>query len=292
MSEEIAPEGEGQATQVAPEATGQAEVKTEQPSQETSQWYEAADDSLKGYIQNKGWDDPIKAVTSYQELEKFRGASEDQLLVLPKDPEEEGAFDKIYDKLGRPEAPDKYAVELPEGIPVDKERVTGAQEIAHKIGLNQAQFDALAKFDAEYQAHAMSAYNDERAKAQEIEYQQLQEEWGANAAEREELARRGLKAMLPKDMDKEVVTAQIEEAIGTAATLKLFANVGDKLGREHTIHDGEGAKPFGYTKEQAKYDKETLMKEIQGDSQRLANYNQNKGADVEKLRKLNEILAS
>ena len=84
MTEEAAPEAIGQVEESAPVSEGQAETT----------WYTGANDETVGYIQNKGWnDDPMKAVTSYQELEKFRGASEDQLIMFPKDVEAEGAFE-------------------------------------------------------------------------------------------------------------------------------------------------------------------------------------------------------
>ena len=286
---DTAPEAaEGQATDVAPEAQeGQATT----PETNETPWYETADDETKGYIQNKGWDDPLKAINAYKELEKFRGANENELLKLPKDAEAEGAFDEIYDKLGRPESADKYEIDLPEGIPVDEARLGAAKELAHKLGLNNAQLQALAEQDAQYMAQAMEAMETERAATQEAEYQALVKEWGSNANEREELARRGLKAMLPEGGDKEALSAAIEDAIGTAATLKLFANVGDKIGREAPINDGDNTRPFGYTSEQAAADRKTLMDEIKGDKERLDNYNKGIGPDVDKMQRLNKIIA-
>lgn len=276
---EQAPAAEGQAQ--APEAQGQATT-----------WYDKAPDEVKGYIQNKGWDDPIKAVQSYQELEKFRGASEKELIKLPKDFDAEGALDPIYDKLGRPEAPDKYSFAAPEGVQVDENRMKGAQELAHKIGLNQKQFEALAQFDAQYWQQIEQHVSEEQAKRQEADYQALLKDWGNNAPQREELARRGLRSVLP-DGDKDGMVSAIEEAIGTAATLKLFANVGDKLSREDKIHDGGSTgQRFGYTREQALSDRKTLMAEIQADPKRLANYNNGVGPDLDKMKNLNKVIAS
>lgn len=255
-------------------------------------WYDSAPDEVKGYIQNKGWDDPIKAVTSYQELEKFRGASEDQLLKLPKEdnPEE---WAKIYNRLGRPESPDKYEVALPEDASIDKGRLDIYAKIAHESGITQKQFEALAKADAEYWLQTMQAEQKRIQQEQEAEYEALKKEWGSNHAEREELSRRGLRAVLPKDADKDELLNKIENAIGTAATLKLFANVGERLTREDSIHDTEGDRPtFGYTREQAAADKSSLMSELKADKQRLAAYNRGLGKDYEKMQRINKLLAS
>lgn len=258
----------------------------------TPTWYESAPDETKGFIQNKGWDDPVKAVTAYQELEKFRGANENELLFLPKDPEAEGAFDKIYDKLGRPDAADKYEINLPEGVQLDETRLSGAREIAHKLGLNTKQFEALAQFDAEYMATAHQQQQEAQAQAQEADYQKLISEWGDNATEREELARRGLRHVIPEGVDKDDMVEKIEKAIGTANVLKIFANVGETSGREDKITDSTSSRPFGYTAEQAQSDRKSLMSELQGDAKRLATYNQGKGTDFDKMQRLNKIIAS
>lgn len=284
MSEEQ-PAAEAPVETPTPEA-----APAETPSND-SVWYDAAEDEVKGYIQNKGWDDPIKAVKSYQELEKFRGASEDQLLKLPKDMQDAGAMDAIYDKLGRPESPDKYEVNL-EGVEVDKGRLDYYADVAHKAGISQAQFEQIVKADSEFWANAEGDYNKQQAAAQEAEYKALIKEWGGNAAEREELSRRGMRSLLPKDMNADEVASKIEQAIGTAATLKLFANAGEAMSKEASIHDSSGDKPFGYTREQALADKKQILDEIKADPQRLANYNKAIGPDVDRMKKLNNIIAS
>lgn len=276
-------------TDQAPEAAGQAEAPV---SEGQAVWYESAPDEVKGYIQNKGWDDPFKAVSSYQELEKFRGANENELLRLPKDPDAEGAYDAIYTKLGRPDSVDGYEINIPENVTVDDARLNGAKELAHKLGLNQKQLQGIIDFDSQYYSQAQAQYEEQVAQQQEAEYNALRREWGSNADEREELSRRGLRSILPEGMDKESTLTKIEDAIGTAAMLKLFANVGDKMAREDRIHEAGNERPFGYTKEQASADKKALMSELSADEKRLSAYNQGKGADYDKMRRLNEIIAS
>ena len=273
-------------TEEAPADAGQVDT----PADEGQAWYESADDEVKGYIQNKGWDDPLKAVASYQELEKFKGANENDLLKIPKAPEAEGAFDEIYAKLGRPESADKYELSLPDGVNVDEARLNAGRDAAFSLGLSQKQFEAMATFDAEYQAKAMEGYYSELAKTQEAEYNALREEWGDKADEREELSRRGLRAVLPQG-DREAMAKAIEGAIGTAATLKLFANIADHVSKEDRMPDSGGDRPFGYTKEQALADKKALMDELKGDRERLAAYNTGKGTDFEKMRRINELLS-
>ena len=285
MSEETAPVETGEAVE-APVEAGQAEVNSE------NLWYDSAPDEVKGYIQNKGWDDPFKTVEAYQNLEKFHGVPADQLLKLPKDMSEDGALDDIYDKLGRPESPDMYKVEFPDGVDVDGSRMAVYQDAAHKIGLSQSQFEALAKLDAEYISQVQEKFIQEREQKQTAEYEALKREWGASASEREELSRRGLRALIPEGVNKEEIVAAIEDSIGTATTLKLFANAGEKLAREDKIHDSGDDRPFGYTREQALADKKALMSELSTDKERLNAYNSGKGPDYDKMKRINEIIAS
>lgn len=281
MTEEnVAPEAEGQVAEAAPEAEGQA-----------TSWFDSFDDETKGYIQNKGWDDPVKAVKSYQELEKFRGASEDQLLKLPKNLDEEGALDGIWNKLGRPESPDKYSVDFGEGVNVDSDRLGAYAETAHKLGITQKQFETLAKLDAEYMSSVMEQQQKAFEQKSNLEYEQLKKEWGANAAEREELSRRGLQALLPDNVNAQEVLDKIERSIGTATMLKLFANAGERLAKEDSLPNVNGERSYGYTREQAVADRKKLMSELSGDDSRLSVYNQAKGPDYDRMAYLNKIIA-
>lgn len=274
MTEETAPVAEGQVADAAPESEGQAV------------WYEGANDEVKGYIQNKGWDDPIKAVTSYQELEKFRGASESELLKLPKDGE---SFDAVYDKLGRPESADKYEWQAPEDVSVDTGRLDTFKGIAHEAGLNNSQFENVVSKITEYESAVVAQMQEARSQEQAQQLDALKKEWGENFDERAELGRRFVRGNLPEG-DREEMLNSIENAIGTAAMLKLFANSGQGKG-EDRLPDTSGDRPYGYTKEQAMADKSALMSELKASPERLQAYNSANGADYDKMQRLNKLLA-
>lgn len=274
----------------APASAGQANegqgTQTLNPA-----WYErdGVTDEVKGYIQNKGWkDDPIKVVNAYQNLEKYHGVPAEQLIKLPKDGE---PMDPVYDRLGRPESADKYDIKMPEGIPADEARLSGFKDIAHKIGLNQKQVEALAAFDAEYMGSVLSAHQAETEQKQAADIANLKREWGQAYEERSELGRRAVRAFLP-DGDKGGMLNAIEGAIGTANMLKLFSNIGQKIG-EDKIHDATpGDRPFGFTPEMAKARLEEIKTEIKGDKARLEAYNQGKGKDYEEIKRLNALIHS
>lgn len=277
-------------TEQAPVAEGQASAPIEQGQ---AKWYDGHNFAPEdiGYIQNKGWDSPVKTLEAYKNLEKYHGVPADQILKLPKSFDEEGALDPVYDRLGRPASPDKYDIKLPDGIQIDENRLKAAKEIGHKIGLNNKQIQALAEFDASYMGEVMKAHEVEREQKMEAEVNALQKEWGAHFEERAELGRRFVRNSLPDGIDKEDTLSKIEHAIGTALTLKLFANAGEKTMKEHGIPDSSGDRPFGYTKEQAAADRKSLMAELTADPARLANYNKGIGPDIAKMQRINKILS-
>jgi len=276
---EQAPVAEGQVADAAPEAQGQAEPTS---------WYASAEDEMKGYIQNKGWDDPMKSVQSYKELEKFQGASPDRLLKLPKDGE---PMDEIYNRLGRPPTPAEYTYESETGA-VDEARLGMYKDIAHQVGISQAQFAKLAEADSQYIAKVQAEYQEQIEQQHTVELQTLEKSWGPAFEERAEIGRRFVASNVPDGMDKKATLEAIENAIGPAAMLKIFANAGEKSNiKEDKLPSGEGDRRFGYSPEQALVDVKTLKADISSDPESLKAFNTGKGSDYEKVKKLNQIIA-
>jgi hypothetical protein len=210
------------------------------------------------------------------------------LVKLPKDGE---PWDEVYNKLGRPESPDKYSWETPENFSLDGGRYDMYKQVAHEAGISQAQFEKLASADAEYWTNTLEEQNKEIQRQQAAEEAALKKEWGSAFEERVEIGRRFIAKNLPSDVDKGEILNKIETAIGTANMYKLFANSG-AASAEDKIPSADGARPFGYSPEQAKADRKELMSLLSSDPQRLANYNKGVGPDVDKMKSLNKIIAS
>lgn len=257
------------------------------PAQNT--WYDGASDEIKGLVQNKKWDSPVKALEAYHQLEKFVGAPPEQIVKLPKDLSDPSALEPIYNKLGRPESPDKYEIKLPDGVQVDENRLKQGRELAHKLGLNPKQFQELVAMDAQYYQQTMESTVKEQQEKATLEAESLKKEWGNAYDERRELARRALRSNLPQGADGDAILESLEKSAGLANTLKLLANIGSKIGEDKAPNAG-AERQFGYSPEQAKYDKQQLMDELKGDKARLQAYNEGKGADYTKMQRLNSIL--
>lgn len=260
-------------------------------------WYDGHNlkDEDIGFIQNKGWKTPGDMLNGYRGLEKFHGVPSDLLLKLPKDLNDNEAMGEVYKRLGRPDTADGYEFKAPEAlkdVELDQTRVKWAGGIAHKLGLNKAQYNQLVAATVEYEHGLLTEEQAKIAQEQETQMNSLKKEWGEGYVEREALGQRAVRAFLPGNQEqKEAMADAIEKAIGTAATMKLFANIGERLG-EDKIHEGDtGGRKFGYTPEQAKADKESLMSELKADKKRLTAYNKGLGPDYEKMQRLNKIIA-
>ena len=110
---------------------------------------ENAPEEFKGVLESKKWGDVGDVLKSYTNLEKLKGTPPEKVLTIPDsdDPEE---WSKVYDKLGRPESPDKYEFKAPEGMPeVDDALLGDFKKFAHDKGLSDRQFQDLVNYQLE-----------------------------------------------------------------------------------------------------------------------------------------------
>lgn len=283
-------------TEAAPASAPEGQAPGQGNDAGATAWYksEGFTPEIQGYVENKGWkDSPLKAINAYQNLEKFQGVPAEQLIKLPKDMNDAESMNPVYARLGRPEKPEAYKFAPIDGMDIPAEDLKEASALAHKLGLNDRQYNEFVREVVTKTA----AENADTAKQIEIEQtaqmNEVKREWGDKFEQRSELARRAVKAALPAGLDEEGKTqtlTAIENAIGTANFLKMFANFGEKIG-EDKIPQSDSTQRFGYTAEQAVADQAQLMAEMQTDPARLKAFNENKGPDVEKMNRLNKVIA-
>lgn len=202
-------------------------------------WFKGADTETAAFITNKGWnDDPLRAVASYQHLEKLHGKPADSLIELPRqdDPEAQKAF---WEKMGAPTAAEGYKFEAPEGQQLDPKYETWARDKFLELGIPADKAAALFHANNEY-------YNASQAEV-EKEYEQtvaadkiaLKEEWRDG---HDKMMGRASTAAKTLGFPVEALNA-VEAAIGYGATMKLFANLGGKM-TEDTFVSGDESNSF------------------------------------------------
>jgi hypothetical protein len=208
-------------------------------------WNAGFDEETSAYVQNKGWQSPVDILSSYRNLEKFAGGSKN-LIELPGVDADETALNNFFNKLGRPEAPDKYGLKAPENA--DPELVNWFKQNAHKAGLSEKQ--AATLFDAwnGMSGERMQAMQAQMREASEREITELKKEWGQAYDTQIDAGRRAA-AALGYD---EAKLGAIEDKLGTAEMLRLFATLGSKMG-EDSFEGGERTgSSFGVTPAAAK----------------------------------------
>ena len=227
-------------TAVAPAATSTvvAPPIVQQPTAKVP-WLGEADETTLGYVANKGWDNGLKAVESYRNLEKLLGADKaGNAVVIPKGDAPKAEWDAVWNRLGRPTGPDGYKVAVPEGGNVEFHNTVLSK--MHEIGLPKQQGEALATWLTQQGMEIKAQTEAQKAVNFQNEVTTVQTEWGAAYEQNKQIAAaaaRGLGldgAMLDK----------MSEGIGHKATMELLHKIGTRM-EEPSFKSGDNIEKFG-----------------------------------------------
>lgn len=177
----------------------------------------------------------------YLHAQKLIGRDPKSVLPIPA-ADDQAAWSEVYAKLGRPEAPEKYAfpdVKLPEGLAIDQTLQTGFAKVAHDLGLSQAQAEKLYGW---YNSATGEMFTGQQLRINEARTQAehaLKSEWGAAFDKNIQLASLAvdhyggeeLRAALPAEMQN------------NPALVKMFAKLGAQLSEDGVL--GKSAGGFG-----------------------------------------------
>ncbi len=168
-------------------------------------------------------------------------------VIAPAETDPPEAWERYYNSLGRPEKPDGYQFQKPEGFQGYSDEFAGSfRTEAHKHGLTTKQAAAMhdwfvkAAIDGE-QVAGVKALEDGKTLDTT-----LRTKWGAAYDAKVAAGRKAAKAFAPPE-----VIDQLEKSLGSAAAVtELFANIGEKMGEDGLV--GSGGTSFAVTPEQAK----------------------------------------
>lgn len=246
--------------------------------QAPTSWTSDFDPDTSAYVTSKGWQSPNDLLTSYRNLEKFAGGSKN-LLELPGVDADPSAWDKVYERLGRPEAPDKYGLEVPEGG--DPNLVNWFSNTAHKLGLTEKQAKSLYQEWNGMTGTMQQQMIEQMSQQSEQAINSLKQEWGQAYDKMIDSGKRAVRA-LGLDENK---LSEYESKLGTADMLKLFATLGQKMG-EDTFEGGErsGSGAFGLTPAVANHQ----IADLKMDKQFMQEYISGNPDAVNKMKRLME----
>lgn len=213
------------------------------PSPAATPWY---GDTHRELVGAKGWKSPDDVLTSYRGLETLLGADKaNRGVVLPKDENDRDGYNALWNRLGRPETPDKYTI--PEALRSDPMALEFAKQ-AHGAGLTGKQFDDTMKWYIDAATKLEERQQAEFRAKVDADVDKLKTEWGGAWDAKIEQGRRAARQF---GASAEQITA-IEEKLGSAWVYKFFADIGAKLGEDAGVPAGQaGGTGFAMTPDQA-----------------------------------------
>lgn len=179
---------------------------------------------------------PAALGKSYLELEKAASAK-----VKIPDEEDTDGWQAFYGRLGRPETPDGYETQVPEGG--NAEYVKTMQTVAHTAGLSKAQFAKLVEANNSFAETVQKAQTEEAEKLNTQRWERLEKEWGPEKRkENTELVQR-LIAEIEDDEIGELITPDViakDPLLVKVISHALHRELDDKLIKgEQKTQEGE-----------------------------------------------------
>ena len=146
-------------------------------------------------------------------------------IPLPKTDEERN---ELYNKLGRPETADKYEVTIPNDMEhfMPKEDISQFKNVAHKIGLNNEQVNALMEFQVSATKNAMDNQGNVLNQEKEQSTEALKKEWGYEYDKNVRAAQRALNVYGDNELQKLLSETS---AGNNPAVIKFLATIGKEV---------------------------------------------------------------
>ena len=218
------------------------QTTTEAPVQETQieqavptvakSWKEAISEDLRN-------DPNISKFTELEALAKSyvnatRMIGQDKVAV-PNNNSTEDQWNEVYNKLGRPESPDKYQLEVKSDVvPLDESAIKSFAENAHQLGLNNKQAQGILEFYKNSMEGSAQQNQVDMETAQANAEQELRKEWGR--AYEDNIKKAG--AVAKANMDANILDMQLKDGTRLGdhpAIIKGFANIANLMSEDKLV---------------------------------------------------------
>jgi len=219
-------------TQTTTEAPVQ-ETQIEQPVPTVAKsWKEAIPEDLRN-------DPNISKFTELEALAKSyvnatRMIGQDKVAV-PNNNSTDDQWNEVYDKLGRPESPDKYQLDIKsEAVPLDEGAIKSFAENAHQLGLNNKQAQGILEFYKNSMEGSAQQNQVDMETAQANAEQELRKEWGGNY----EANIKKAGAVAKANMDATILDMQLKDGTRLGdhpAVIKGFANIANLMSEDKLV---------------------------------------------------------
>lgn len=223
----------------------------------TADWFAGITDTeLRGHVTTRGWEKlPVdkalnEALNAHRSATVKLGIPEDQIIRMPG-AEDVAGRKALMQRLGAPADPKDYTFE--EAVFKDNPDRTSAfaeamRATAARLNMPASMAQEVAKDIVGLLSSSEAAAATTAAGALAAEKDKLSESWGTKAEANLFVAKQGAAAV---GVAPEAVVA-LEKAIGYAAVMEMFRNIGARLGEDRYVAPGSQGGPAGpATREQA-----------------------------------------
>jgi hypothetical protein len=213
-------------------------------------WLESiTDPEARVLVEQKKYGSPNDLATAYRNMVKLHGRAPDVLALPDKDDDEDG-WKGVYERLGRPSEPTGYQYQPAEGIAPNEEYAAAIREAAHKAGISQKQFAALASANDGFVKSFMEKQAAEASAQDQTELVEIQKAFGGEREYSAAMAA-GQRAVKALGVDNAALD-KLDGAMGNLAVQKLFATIGQKIAKEADFIEGVDQQGFGMSPQMAR----------------------------------------
>jgi len=222
-------------TAPAPEATLVSSTTNTQ-SQTAKSWKETISEEFRKNPNIEKFTEIDALAKSYINAVSMIGQDK---VAVPNQNSTDDQWNEVYSKLGRPESPDKYKLQVnSDVVPLDESAVKSFAENAHKLGLNNKQAQGILEYYKNSMEGSVQQSKIDMETAQAQAEQELRKEWGRSFDENIKRAASVAKA----NMNPEILDMQLQDGTRLGdhpAIIKGFANIANLMSEDKMIGTGE-----------------------------------------------------
>lgn len=269
------------------EQAGGEQQGGEPPVSGGENWVESIqNEELRGMIEKKGYKTPEDVAEAYRNMVKLHGRSPD-VIGLPDSDDDADGWNQVYSRLGRPDTPDNYAYEAPEGLDVNEDYLNAIRAKAHEVGISQKQFEALAAANDGFIRQTLESQQKESSELNEEQIAALKKDFGGETAFNE-ASQAGLRAAKALGLDEGTLDA-LDSSMGVAPVMKLLATIGKKVATEDQFLEGIDVDGKGMSQAAAKAELNRLKSDAAFQNSLVSPMDANHKANLAKWQDLQRV---
>ena len=204
---------------------------TEQPKVATS-WKEAISEEFRQDPNIEKFTEIDALAKSYINATKMIGQDK---VAVPNKNSTDDQWNEVYAKLGRPETPDKYSLNVESDVVnMDENAIKNFAEQSHKLGLNNKQAEGILDFYKNNMEGSLQQAKIDTETAQAQSEQQLRSEWGRDFDSKVQQAG----ALAKANIDPDVLDMQLQNGIRLGdhpEIIKGFAKIASMMSEDKIL---------------------------------------------------------